>query len=144
MVKCVSNYSSEFFYKLKTASGFSFPLKCPKCGKDYKTAEEFVQNTLPVENLENVFESYDSNKRRILEVVRACHCGKVILEEFFSRRDSSLEGIERRAEFSHYLHELRGAGMKKEEAHSELLGLVNGQHSYLMDRLGIEFTQFDA
>jgi len=143
MVMNNTGYDKYFYRKLHSAAGFAFPQDCPKCRKNFKNVEEFISKTKSVEGVDRIFESHDPQQRKIIEIVRQCSCGKVILEEFYTRRDDSLEGIERRAEFSHYLDELCDAGMVCSVARTELLSVMRGKPSPLMKRFGIEITSMD-
>ena len=116
----------EFLKDLHVVAGFSFPLQCRHCGRSYDTVEQFLEETQATDNLNGVIEGYGFHLERIVEVLRRCVCGKLLLEEFEDRRDRSPEGIEHRLAFSRLERELRRSGMTRDEAHATLLRLTAG------------------
>lgn len=133
-------YNKVFYKGLHAVTGFAFPQECPKYELRFKSVEQFIERTSPVKDLQDCFESYDPQHRHIIEIIRRCPCGKVILEEFFTRREDTTEGIEHRAEFSHFLKELCAAGVSESAVRSELMKVSKGRPSSLIHRFGIEFT----
>ncbi|MDP6525433.1 MAG: hypothetical protein QGI24_06455 [Kiritimatiellia bacterium] len=127
----------DFVKDLHLLAGFAFPLTCPHCGKTYDDVEQFLERTQATDNLNGVMEACGFDTVRILEVLRRCECGKLLLEEFEDRRDRSDEGIEHRAVFGRLVKELRLSGMTRDEARSLLLSLVSGLDSEQLGMLQV-------
>jgi hypothetical protein len=115
-----------FLKDLHVLAGFEFPMKCLHCGRIYDTVEQFLEETEATDNLNGIIEGHGVNMERIVEVLRKCECGKLLVEEFEDRRDGSPDGIEHRFAFSRLVRDLRISGMTREEAHASLLGLTYG------------------
>jgi hypothetical protein len=116
----------EFLKDLHLLAGFSFPLKCRHCGQVYDDAEQFLETTQATDNLNGIIEGYGMHAERIVEVLRRCECGELLIEEFEDRRARSQEGIEHRAEFGRLVKELRIRGMTRDGAHALLLRVAAG------------------
>jgi hypothetical protein len=115
----------EFLKDLHELAGFGFPLKCLHCGRIYDTVEQFLEATQATDNLNGVIEGYGVHMRRIVEVLRKCECGKLLVEEFEDRRNLSPDGKHHRLAFSRLVRDLRSSGMTREEAHESLLALAD-------------------
>jgi hypothetical protein len=114
-----------FLKDLHELAGFGFPRKCLHCGRIYDTAEQFLEETQATDNMNGVIEGYGVDMERIVEVLRKCECGKLLVEEFEDRRNRSLDGNHHRLAFSRLVRDLRSSGMTREEAHESLLGLAD-------------------
>ncbi|QPK64364.1 hypothetical protein IVG45_05200 [Methylomonas sp. LL1] len=92
--------SDESLKGLK-ALPLKFPRQCGSCGRIYQTEAEFLQQTLGMRaGRSSLKEGEDDDGRVIVEVFRNCLCGSTMMDEFHSRRDNSVEGQRRRAEYA--------------------------------------------
>ena len=92
--------SSENLSNLKIFSHAVFPKYCGCCGKAYLTPEDFLEQTQPLRSQQSSLkEDETEDGQLIVDVFRNCACGSTLMDEFQSRRDTSLEGRLRRAQY---------------------------------------------
>ena len=92
--------NSEDFSNLKILPHAVFPKHCRCCGKVYLTPEDFLQQTKPLQNQQSgLKEDETEDGQLIVDVFRNCVCGSTLMDEFKSRRDTSPEGLRRRAQY---------------------------------------------
>ena len=77
----------------------------------------------------------DEDGSAIVEVFRNCSCGSTLVDEFSSRRDDSERGRGRRAEFSRLIDFLVTKNIPAETARYELLKVLRGEDSELINLL---------
>ena len=127
----------DFMKDLHVLAGFSFPLKCRHCGRSYANIEQFLEETQATDNLNGIMEGYGFHTGRIVEVLRRCVCGELLVEEFEDRRDQSPDGVEHRLAFSRLVIELRRTGMTRDEAHASLRRLTAGFNSEQLNSIEV-------
>ena len=89
----LKEWSDEFFCDLHELSGFEFPLTCPSCNKVFDNIRDFIESTSTRDNLGGIIEGLDDNMMRIIEIIRYCECGNILLEEFSNRRACQTTGF---------------------------------------------------
>lgn len=114
----------------------SFPKKCTVCGRKYLTAEQFLRETndLPYAK-SGLKEAVEDDGTAFVEVFRNCVCGSTLMDEFNNRRDTSERGRKRREKFDRVLQQLIEKGLSKEVARRELIKLMHGQKSEILNEL---------
>ena len=122
--KSQARWEESFSHDLKTAAGMEFPIYCSVCGMQFSDAELFLHMTTPAFDKEGINETYDHNGKRVLDVGRFCPCAHLMVEEFKTRRDESLEGRMFRSIFSNRLLNMRSHGVDKTEAHEILMNVM--------------------
>ena len=126
----------DLFTGLKALVNSSFPKRCSCCGRVYESAEEFFRETQKVrEGRNDLKPATEEDGTRILEVFRNCVCGSTMMEFFGDRRDTSAAGEERRKRFGVLLDQLAERGVDRAVGKQELLKLVRGQRSELIESL---------
>ena len=131
----------ETFYKdLQTLVATSFPKKCTKCGLVYETHEAFLKNTIPVKDLtfedkSGLFALEGGGDATTIGVFRNCTCGTTLMADFHDRRDNSEAGQKRRDQFDSLLKALMDHGMDRLAARDELLHILRGEHSKVIEDL---------
>lgn len=126
------------FANLKALSSRSFPKKCTVCGKQYETAELFIRETMPVrQGASGLKGAFDDSHGSIVELFRNCHCGSTLMDCFADRRDLSDKGMKRRRLFERILILLENKGMERHKAQVELLKLMRGEKSAVLEQMGI-------
>jgi hypothetical protein len=133
----------ETFYKgLQTLVDSTFPKTCPKCSRTYASKEEFLRETIPVKDisLEDksglfALEAFTAEDNTTIGVFRNCECGTTLMADFQDRRDNSEAGQQRREQFDKLMQMLTEHGMKHELARHELLEVLHGKHSEIIDDL---------
>jgi hypothetical protein len=124
---------------LKSLSDQAFPKRCPRCGRHFATAAEFIHCTQMVRTGESGLKSVrDESDRPMVELFRNCPCGSTLMDRFDDRRDLSDPGLRRRKLFGQLLQLLENRGMSAELARVELLKLLRGEPSTTLAGLGIE------
>jgi ribosomal protein S27AE len=125
----------ETFYKgLQELVDSTFPKTCNKCGRVYATRQEFLDETIPVRDIElndnsGLFALEGGDAATVVGVFRNCRCGTTLMADFQDRRDTSEAGKKRREEFTTLLESLVDYGLEFEVARAELLKILHGKHS---------------
>jgi hypothetical protein len=123
---------------LKSLSDQSFPKHCPRCGRHFATAAEFIRCTQAVRSGTSGLKSVrDESDRPMVELFRNCPCGSTLMDRFDDRRDWSEPGLRRRQLFGQLLKMLENRGLATELARAELLKLMRGEPSAVLAGFGI-------
>jgi predicted nucleic acid-binding Zn-ribbon protein len=133
------NSGSHLFKDLKALSASSFPKKCSSCGEVYESSEQFVLKTADIGGRSGLKSSEDDDGDHIVELFRNCVCGSTLMECFNDRRDLSRAGLKRRELFGRLMAMLEKKGLPADQARPELLKLIHGEHSRVLEQLGIKF-----
>ncbi|WP_036300233.1 oxidoreductase [Methylomarinum vadi] len=114
----------------------SFPKKCNVCGREYRTAQQFLQETRDLPSAKSCLkEAVEEDGTAIVEVFRNCICGSTLMDEFNNRRDDTKAGQRKREKFADLLQQLIKQGLDPQVARSELLKVLRGQPSQVLDDL---------
>jgi len=129
-----------FYRDLQEMVDTTFPKTCPKCGQVYTTKEAFLKDTIPVKDLtledrSGLFCKDTDPDRPAVGLFRNCTCGTTLMADFKDRRDNSLEGNLRRQRFDTLIDTLSKLGISATEAREELLKILHGQGSSLINDL---------
>lgn len=131
-------FSMELFAGLKALSASTFPKTCQNCGETYDSVEDFWQKTDAVSGKTGLKISLDENDRPIVELFRNCRCGSTLMDCFNDRRDTSEKGLKRRELFGKLLAMLERKGLGAAKARTELLKMMCGEKSTVLEKMGIE------
>lgn len=134
------DWLETFYHGLQELVDTSFPKTCPKCGKTYPTTEAFLTGTTPVrdmrlEDRSGLFSMEDGTVKAAVGLFRNCTCGTTIMADFQDRRDNSTDGQLRRQRFETLMTMLAGKGVSLQDARLELLKVLQGKASSLIDNL---------
>jgi len=132
-----SDPTSELFNGLKALSDASFPKKCALCGEEYASVEEYVLKTEDVSGKSGLKKGYDDEDKPIVELFRNCICGSTLMDCFNDRRDVSNTGLKRRELFGKLMKMLTEKGVEGTVARGELLKVIQGESSPVLEKLGI-------
>jgi hypothetical protein len=122
---------------LKSLYESSFPKKCATCGRIFITPEEFIAESLPVPSGSGLKSSMDDDDTPVVELFRNCLCGSTLMDVFSDRRDLSERGLMRRKKFSEIQNLLIKKGLSPEDARIELLKVMRGENSPIIDSFGV-------
>jgi hypothetical protein len=128
----------ELFEGLKALSDSAFPKKCANCGRSYQSPQDFITQSESISGRSGLKHSYDDDDRPLVELFRNCVCGSTLMDFFSDRRDASTSGLKRRQVFDKLLSHLETRGIDKETARHELLKLMRGDTSEMLESLGIK------
>lgn len=131
-------FSKELFAGLKALSASSFPKTCRKCGETYDSVEEFWQKTDAVRGKTGLKISMDEHDRPVVELFRNCRCGSTLMDHFNDRRDTSEKGHKKRKLFGQLLTMLEQKGLDGAKARVELLKMMRGEKSAVLEKMGVE------
>lgn len=121
---------------LRALAESAFPKHCRNCGRVFETAEEFLRETGRLApDRTGLRQSKDDNDVTIVEVYRNCPCGSTLMDFFSDRRDLSRAGLVRRENFGKLMDQLAARGWPHETARVELLKLLRGEKSELIEQL---------
>ena len=110
----------------------AFPKVCKNCQKVYQNEMQFLRetNAIPYVSTDTraitpIPGAMESENNIYLEVFRNCACGSTLMERFYSRRNLSEAGIERRIAFEVLLSALEVGGVERIEARRMLLAFLD-------------------
>jgi hypothetical protein len=130
--------SAEIYKGLQALADSAFPRKCVSCGQLFETQEEFFTQTEKLWKSSGLKASTDDARNPVVELYRNCPCGSTLLELFSDRRDLTESGEERRTRFGRVMDILSSQfGLNRDEARFELLKIMRGQKSSILESLGI-------
>jgi hypothetical protein len=133
------NWDRHLFNNLKALSESSFPKKCTSCGEVYLSSEQFVSKTDDISGKSGLKTGQNDSGGHIVELFRNCICGSTLMEFFNDRRDINEAGLKRRKLFGRLMAILGKKGLPADLARAELLRLINGEYSRVLERMGITF-----
>lgn len=127
---------NDLFAGLKALAESAFPKRCRNCGRVYETAEEFLRDTRQIDGARSgLKQSWDDNDMTVVEAYRNCACGSTLMDFFSDRRDLSQAGQARREKFGRLLDQLAAHGWGRQLARAELMKILRGEGSELIERL---------
>jgi ribosomal protein S27AE len=129
-----------FYNDLQELIDTTFPKSCPKCGKVYDTKLAFLSETIPVkdhmlEDRSGLFHMHTDPESTSVGLFRNCSCGTTLMADFRDRRDNSEGGRMRREHFDTLLDRLQEKGVTASDSRRELLKVLHGETSSLIDDL---------
>jgi hypothetical protein len=134
----LEDFIEDFFKGLQTLSEASFPKKCKACNKVYTTVDDFVRETKSPKGASGLDETADKENKPIVTLYRNCVCGSILMDCFNNRRDLSKGGRKRRRVFEMLLGYLVSKGLEMVVARQELIRILNGEKSDVLDEMGIK------
>jgi hypothetical protein len=135
-------FETKVLKGLRACLDLSFPKTC-KCGVVYPTLEDFVAKTDTLAAGQSLMDYKDrNNKRTIVGLYRNCRCHSTLMAVCDDRRDTSSRGIERREKFEELLKVLEEQGIERVVGRQELLKMLRGEESQLLEQHGIRQEKF--
>lgn len=128
----------QLYEGLHALVAYSFPKKCATCGRQYETAEEFIEQTLAIHEGSGLHSHQDDKNKTIVELYRNCVCGSTMLDFFNDRRDLSRQGQRRREKFEEIILYLVEKGLSKNIAREEILKVMCGEKSETLEKMGLD------
>jgi hypothetical protein len=143
MVAEMDAFNDDSLFKgLRSLAESAFPKHCKNCGRTFETAEAFLRETQRIsQNKTGLKQSWDDNDVEIVEVYRNCPCGSTLMDFFSDRRDHSEAGLKRREKFEQLMGQLISYGISREESRTELLKVLRGERSELIEKLKVKQQQ---
>ncbi|AMV73324.1 hypothetical protein JCM30471_17260 [Desulfuromonas carbonis] len=129
---------AELYAGLQSLSSSAFPKRCRRCGREFRSVEDFLLQTEGLENSTGLKATADDQEQTLVELFRNCPCGSTLMEIFSDRRDMSPAGIERRENFGRLMTMLIADGMAAATARGELLKVLHGGDSPILRARGID------
>lgn len=127
--------TNQFFKGLQALAESAFPKRCANCGRVYRTAKEFLEETQAISpGNSGLKSSTDEEGGIVVEVFRNCICGSTLMDCFSNRRDISSLGVARRKRFGELLEFLVKQGVDYNTARTELLKILRGESSLILSR----------
>jgi hypothetical protein len=121
------------FAGLRALAESAFPKHCPTCGRQFESAQQFIENTHSIRSDKSgLKQSFDDGDNTIVEMYRNCPCGSTLMDFFSDRRDQSEKGIQRRKKFDELMDYLIAKGWKAGQARKELLKALHGEKNELV------------
>ncbi|TAK91352.1 MAG: oxidoreductase [Burkholderiaceae bacterium] len=126
---------ASLFAGLQALAESAFPKRCASCGRVFETAQQFMQETEAIRRGQTgLKQSLDDDNRTVIEVFRNCPCGSTLMDFFSDRRDLSDGGLKRREKFGLLLEQLIARGLDPGIARSELLKVLRGEGSAVLNQ----------
>ena len=129
------NSETSLIGDLQALVNDAFPKKCNSCGCSFETAEDFVRQTEAIRGKSGLKSAVDDDGRPVVELFRNCLCGSTLMDAFRDRRDTSEAGLRRRAKFGELAARLVARGVTPEMARTELLKVLRGEGSSVLEQL---------
>jgi len=127
---------NDLFAGLKALAESAFPKHCRNCGHIFESAEQFLRETREIRaGQSGLKQSWDDSDAPIIELYRNCSCGSTLMDFFSDRRDLSQAGLQRREKFAKLVDQLIAHGWSREIARTELLKILRGEKSELIEKL---------
>jgi len=121
---------------LKALADSAFPKRCNSCGRVFESADQFLRETRQLQqDRSGLKQSKDDNDVTIVEVYRNCPCGSTLMDFFTDRRDLSDAGLQRREKFAKLMDQLAAYGWSRDTARTELVKVLRGERSELIEQL---------
>lgn len=135
-----SDWIGTFYRGLQELVDSSFPKTCPKCGKIFASSEAFLNETIPVRDIKledrsGLFCLEGGDIKTVVGLFRNCTCGTTIMADFQDRRDNSEKGQSRRNRFTELMDMLETKDIPRADARRELLRVLQGKTSSLINEL---------
>ncbi len=129
-----------FYHDLQELVDTSFPKTCTKCGKIFETKEAFLTETIPVKDItledrSGLFSLEGGPTETSVGLFRNCTCGTTLMADFQDRRNNTDSGQVRRQRFDALMDTLSTKGIARADARRELLKVLHGETSSLIDDL---------
>lgn len=123
-----------WFVGLRALSHDRFPKRCRSCGREFASEADYFQQTQAIRpDITGLKAVYDDEEGTLVEVFRNCVCGSTLLVNCMSRRDDSAAGHSRRRLFDDLLGYLQLHGAERAQARRELLRVVAGERSEVLE-----------
>ena len=140
MTDAPDTWLNRFYDGLKRLDDSTFPKTCTNCGRTFETPQDFIRETQSVNNQSGLTE-YELPDNTFVGLFRNCPCNSTLMGTFKDRRDNSPRGVEMRDRFEVMLQLLESRGITRDNARTELLTVLKGGESKLLESLGIELNQ---
>ncbi len=139
-IKESHEWARTFYHDLQELVDTTFPKSCPKCGKVYDSKQAFLSETIPVKGLmledrSGLFLMDTNPESTAVGLFRNCACGTTLMADFKDRRDNSENGRKRREHFDALMDRLQEKGVTATDSRRELLKVLHGETSSLIDEL---------
>lgn len=125
----------NFYKRLRSLFGDTFPKKCAKCGRVFESLDHFLLETRYIDKPGNVNKACDESGKAFIVMYRNCTCGSTMMDIFNDRRDTSEAGEQRRREFDELLALLVESGFEKEYARVELRKAIRGEQTDILNAI---------
>ena len=123
----------HLFFGLQALVDSAFPKHCGNCGRAYDSAVDYARATRSIFGKSGFKAAVDDDNNRVIELFRNCECGSTVMDSFRDRRDTTAAGLRRREKFGALILTLVEKGIPTEMARLELLKLVRGGRSELIE-----------
>ena len=128
----ITNHDA-WFAGLKALGRDDFPKRCRNCGRVFANEVDYFQQTQAIRPEITGLKAVVDDAGPLVEVFRNCVCGSTLLVNCMSRRDDSLAGNSRRRLFNELLGYLVRHGVDRAQARIELLRVVAGERSAVLE-----------
>lgn len=122
---------TEVFEGLQALSNTAFPKQCSNCSKEYLNLAQLIADTEPQQG--SGLKQSGSLQPQV-ELERLCQCGHLLSETVNDRRSGDAIGNQRRMLFERLMRLLTEGGMPEKMAKKELLKVMKGQPSELLNK----------
>ncbi|WP_372875260.1 hypothetical protein [Pseudomonas sp.] len=128
----ITNHAA-WFAGLKALGHDDFPKRCRNCGRVFASEVDYFQQTQAIRPGITGLKAVIDDAGPLVEVFRNCVCGSTLLVDCMSRRDDSAAGHSRRRRFDELLGYLVRHGVDRAQARIELLRVVAGERSEVLE-----------
>lgn len=120
---------------LHALAASAFPKRCATCGRTFATVEDYLEETQRIAPAKSGLKQVrNDDGGLVVELFRNCPCGSTLMDVFVDRRDPSEKGQQRRQRFGELLDYLETAGLARDVARQELIKVMAGHGSTILQR----------
>jgi hypothetical protein len=136
-------FLDQVYQGLRACLDLGFPKVCQGCGTVFHSLEDFISKTDELTRQHGLMDYPDRTHQRIIVgLYRNCRCQTTLMAVCDDRRDTSPNGQARRQQFENLLVLLEKKGLDRSIARVELLKMLHGEKSDLLETYGIEQHKF--
>jgi hypothetical protein len=132
---------ADFYDGLTEIAKDAFPRECSNCGRIFQTIGDFITQTQTIRGHSGLTEYSDRGGRTAIYLFRNCVCGSTLMEMFRDRRDPTERGARVREKFAQLLEILAAFGLDVQESRRELLRVLHGDESEILNQLGFKIRR---
>ncbi|MBL4852287.1 MAG: CbiX/SirB N-terminal domain-containing protein [Gammaproteobacteria bacterium] len=120
---------------LRSVADSDFPKTCRNCQRSYQTLSEFIRDTVSTTPETGLKQGFNDEEQAIVELLRNCQCGSILMSPVHSRRGNSDLASECREQFDQLVAQMAATGRTHESAREDLRQVITGGYGDILEQL---------
>ena len=125
--------NSDTMHQIQQLAYLFFPKYCSSCGKFFVDVEAYKSFTGFSEDYSEQSDGQKTGAPYKICLYDHCVCGKKLSDTFSTKKDLTPAGVKRRSAFGEVMVLLSYAGLQIETARTELLNVMRGKGSVILN-----------